>query len=241
MGDFDNADAEAAKETDEELKGYLKDVLGIDMEKMKADFPHMADQEIINSLIENVDKATSKAELVEKWRAAGALLTKEGLEAAKTTFKIAKEVFLVLTLGLFMATPASAGILDLDGFFDGVKTASERSRVGIAVNLKGQTKGVGYTPLAWDSKRGYWDIGLGFNAKKFNDGAIGVGLGINLVAMGHDLLKNLWGGRVGILPVPGLWVGPVISAPALNNISARWDHKEKIDFYLTYAFFGIKN
>ena len=156
--------------------------------------------------------------------------------------KLEKAVVLtvLLLVVFFLPRPARAGILDLDGFWDGVKLASKRSRAGLAVNLYGKTKGVGYTPLAWDKKRGYWDIGLGFNAKKFDEGAVGAGLGINLVSMGHDALKNIWGGRVGILPIPGLWIGPVISTPAFNNISARWDPKEKIDVYITYAFGGAK-
>ncbi|KKN22457.1 hypothetical protein LCGC14_0915070 [marine sediment metagenome] len=91
---FEDADKTAAAETDEELKGYLDDILRVNPAKMLEDFPAKADREVINSLIDNVDKATSKAELIQKWREAGALLSKEGLAAAKTTFKIGKAVFL---------------------------------------------------------------------------------------------------------------------------------------------------
>lgn len=91
---FKEGDDAIAAETDEELKGYLDDVLRVDPKRVSRDFPSMADQEVINSLIAYTDKATSKAELIQKWRQAGALLTKEGMAVAKTTFKIGKSVFL---------------------------------------------------------------------------------------------------------------------------------------------------
>jgi len=161
-----------------------------------------------------------------------------GLKAGMKALRLAKKALLPLVLVLMGPLSASAGMLDLTGFFDGVKKASDRSRMGIAIDLNATTKTVGYTPLAWDKRRGYWDIGLGFNAKKFDQSNISAGIGLNLVAMTHDLLKNVWGQRVGILPIPGLWIGPVISAPPLENIKIRWDYKERIDIYITYAFFG---
>lgn len=147
-------------------------------------------------------------------------------------------LIVMVAVTFFVTRPAKAGIADLDPFFDHVKLASKRTRAGIAIDLNAKTKGVAYVPLAWHKKRGYWDIGLGYNGKKFQGGSIAPGFGINLVAIGHDLLKNVLGDRVGLLPLPGLWVGVNISTPSLDNISAKWDYKEKIDIYLTYAFFG---
>ncbi|MFH1742794.1 MAG: hypothetical protein ABIH23_27635 [bacterium] len=233
MGKYSGAFDEAEAEFDEEFAGKL----------VKSDFSDKAladltpeggpDKEAMEKFIAEVKAAANAEAAKDAW------LNLSG-KVGSVLLKAAKKVITSGLAILFLVIGAQAGILDLDPFLDGVGKASKRTRAGLAVNLKGTTKGVGYIPLAWDDKRGYWDIGLGINAKKFNNGSIGVGLGLNLVNLGHDLLKNIFKDRVGLLPVPGLYIGPVISTPSFDNITARWDYREKIDFYITYALFGSK-
>ena len=210
--------------------------------RLQSLFPRLAskDKAALNKLIVSVQRATrdnQRKQAVNQFKKAASAAA---LRLVKSAAKGAIKAMLSIAVVLCLASSAQAGILDLDPFLDGVKKASKQSRYGLAVNLKGTTKGVGYIPLAWDKKRGYWDIGLGINAKKWDNGSIGAGIGLNLVNIGHDLLKNIFKDRVGLLPIPGLYIGPVISTPSFDNISARWDYREKIDFYLTYALFGPK-
>ena len=156
-----------------------------------------------------------------------------------------QQVVVVLVVSVlatfFLTRSAKAGIFDpKNPVIKKVTEASKRTRGGWGVNLNAVSTTAGYVPIVWDKKRSYWDIGFGANAKKFDSETVtyGGGFSINLLAMAHDGLKNLFGDRVGFLDLPGAWLGVSITSPKPDHIDARWDYREKINIELTYAFFG---
>ena len=157
-------------------------------------------------------------------------------------FKKVVVLLIVSVLAVFFLTKsAKAGIFNSqNSYVKRVIDASKRTRGGVGTNLNAVSSTVGYVPVVWDKKRSYWDVGFGISTKKFNldDVSYGGGISINLLAMAHDGLKNLFGDRVGFLDLPGTWLGVNVASPKPDHIDARWDYKEKIQIELTYAFFG---
>jgi len=89
MGKYDDLAGQAAKETDAELEAEINEMKNVDMAKL---FPNTADQAVVNELIAEVNKSTSRNEQVTAMKAIAVKLSKEGAEALKTGLKIGKKV-----------------------------------------------------------------------------------------------------------------------------------------------------
>lgn len=94
MGRFDDAAADAAKETDAELEAELQQLKEIPDSKVPELFPLPADQEAARTLIAAVNKATDKNELMTAFKAFAVVASVEAVDKIGATFKVAKKVFL---------------------------------------------------------------------------------------------------------------------------------------------------
>lgn len=235
--EYDGMLDEAEEMSEVEIAEKLSQVGEFDVDRLKEAFKDRPLEEIeaMEGLIDDLKLA---ADGPEKRRAWAALGISAGIEA----LRLAKKVLLATIVAIcVLVSPARAGIFNIDNpYVDKVVQASKRTRGGLGVNLNAVSATVGYVPIVWDKKRSYWDLGFGVSAKKFNTQEVlyGGGLSINLLAMAHDGLKNLFGDRVGFLDLPGTWLGVSVASPKPDHIDARWDYKEKIQIQLTYAWFG---
>lgn len=231
MGWEKNAEDAAGKVDAATAKESLEDLFtGVDLTRVASE-----DREAVNNILLDLSLHTSKAERVKAWEKFKESVAESTFTLVKNGASAALKAILCLAV---LVMPASAGLVDLDPFWAGAAKASKRSRVGVSINLNGLSEGDAYLPLAWDKKRNYWDLGVGFDGPDFKSADFSPGFSFNLVALGHDALKNILGDRVGLLPIPGLWIGVKITAPPLNDIKQKWDYKDKISVSVTYALFG---
>jgi len=239
MGKYDEEDAAGRAAADAATE--WDDIAGLNKEGLQKLFPIPGDLAAAERLMEVVDKSTERKRIITAMQSFAVIATAGGIEALKGASKLAKKVLLVAIMALF-AVPASAGILDLNPIWDWMGENANKSMVGLGVNFKGKSAGVGFVPLAWDKKRGYWHLGVGYTTPKIDQVGdnIAAGAGINFYAAGRDLLRNVFKDRVEILPLPPLFIGPMIEAPPLNNISETWVIGERVWITVVYRFLKPK-
>ena len=89
MGKYENIGDEAAKKTNQELVGEIDDLVNADLSSL---FPDQQDKEVIDELIEVVNKSTDRNEMITACQAIALKLTIEGKKVFQDGFKIAKEL-----------------------------------------------------------------------------------------------------------------------------------------------------
>lgn len=91
MGKYDGAAKRASDSVMKEFEADIQELKTSNLEKM---FPAPADRKLADQLIEAVNKATSKNELVTAFKVFGAKATADGVKALKAGFQIAKKLAL---------------------------------------------------------------------------------------------------------------------------------------------------
>ena len=89
MGKYDNEADAAAEATDIELKNEINELIKANPESL---FPEKADQDVVNELIAECEKSTSRNETITACQAIALKLSVEGKKIFQDTFQIAKRM-----------------------------------------------------------------------------------------------------------------------------------------------------
>lgn len=230
MGKYSDAFDEAEKEFDEEFGGKL----------VKSDFSDKAledlcpeggpDREAMLKFIAEARAAVDAEKAKEAW-------LKLGGKVGGVLLKAAKKAITGGVMLAFLAMSSWAGVVSLNDPLDWLKEHANKSRAGGAVNFRAEVGGAAYLPLAWDKRHGYWEMGVGYTHFEKGVDHATAAFSINLVTTFHDGIKRLLGHRVGVLPLPDLWLGPYIEAPPLDNIREKWVIGERTGIQFVWRCF----